>query len=137
MTIQPNLARRGSFAALNSIPEAQDLMGIENKQMFYQYLVDINLNPVVLQQIKNLINLELEKKHSNSASVRFLSGLVNYLNQINIERITGNDFKTLTDIYGMIIEFASTIIQNFMKQFDSAEKDPQIKMIQSSLQIFS
>jgi hypothetical protein len=76
--------------------------------------------------------MELKKMLRNSASVKFYSNLINYANQLNFEK---TDFKNLTDIFGMLIEFGTTIIENFVKKENS--DDPQIKMIQSSLQVFS
>jgi hypothetical protein len=47
-SLKLKMPRSGSFANLNIIPETQDLTGSTNKHIFYQYMVDINLNPVVL-----------------------------------------------------------------------------------------
>ena len=55
--------------------------------------------------------MELKKMHRNSASVKFYSNLINYANQLNFEK---TDFKNLTDIFGMLIEFGTTIIENFV-----------------------
>ena len=102
------------MANINNIPD--DLVGTENRQIFYQYLVDINFNPIILQQIKNLIEMELTIMVKNSASVKFYSNLINYVNKLNFEK---NDFKNLTDIFGMIIELGITIIRNFVKKENS------------------